>query len=63
MREGYDRWAATYDEDGHPLIGLEDRHLPALSEHAVDAAFASTYPRAERYVGWPMLFLLRATPA
>jgi malonyl-CoA O-methyltransferase len=33
--------------------------LVALSEHAPDAAFASRYPRAEKYVGWPMLLVLQ----
>jgi len=27
-------------------------------EYAPDAAFAARYPRAERYVGWPMLVVL-----
>ncbi len=29
-----------------------------LSEHAPDAALAQRFPRAEKYVGWPMLVLL-----
>jgi len=29
-REGYDRWAETYDTDGNPLIALEERHIGAL---------------------------------
>ena len=33
--------------------------LEALSEHAPDAAFAATFPRAEKYVGWPMLLVLQ----
>jgi ubiquinone/menaquinone biosynthesis C-methylase UbiE len=32
--------------------------IEALGEHAPDAAFAARYPRAETYVGWPMLVLL-----
>jgi malonyl-CoA O-methyltransferase len=24
VREGYDRWAAVYDHDGNPLVGLEE---------------------------------------
>ncbi len=32
--------------------------LEAVTEQAPDAEFASHYPRAERYVGWPMLVLL-----
>jgi malonyl-CoA O-methyltransferase len=33
-----------------------------LSEHAVDEALASRLERARRYVGWPMLFLMRLLP-
>lgn len=29
-----------------------------LSEHSPDAAFASRFPRAEKYIGWPMLMVL-----
>jgi malonyl-CoA O-methyltransferase len=32
--------------------------LDHLSEHAPDAALAARYPRAEKYVGWPMLVLM-----
>ena len=32
--------------------------LEGLGEHAPDAAFAARYPRAEKYVGWPMLVVL-----
>jgi len=30
-----------------------------LSEHTVDEALATDYPRGARYVGWPMLLLMR----
>lgn len=30
----------------------------AIGEHAPDASFAARYPRAEKYVGWPMLVVL-----
>jgi ubiquinone/menaquinone biosynthesis C-methylase UbiE len=30
-----------------------------LGEHAVDAALARAYPRGARYVGWPMLLLMK----
>jgi ubiquinone/menaquinone biosynthesis C-methylase UbiE len=33
--------------------------LEALSEHAPDAAFAAEYPRAEKYVEWPMLLVFQ----
>jgi len=32
--------------------------LHGVGEHAPDADFAARYPRAERYVGWPMLVVL-----
>ena len=32
--------------------------LEAISERAPDADFAVRYPRAERYVDWPMLVVL-----
>ncbi|MDZ4287712.1 MAG: class I SAM-dependent methyltransferase [Prosthecobacter sp.] len=33
-----------------------------LSEHAVDAALANRLERAQKYLGWPMLFLMRLLP-
>jgi malonyl-CoA O-methyltransferase len=33
--------------------------LAGIGEHAPDAAFAARYPRADKYVGWPMLVVLR----
>ena len=32
--------------------------LHAIGEHAPDAEFPGRYPRAERYVGWPMVVVL-----
>ena len=32
--------------------------LCGVGEYAPDADFAGRYPRAERYVGWPMLVVL-----
>ena len=34
-----------------------------LSEHAVDQSLADKLPRGQRYVGWPILFLMRLSPA
>jgi SAM-dependent methyltransferase len=33
--------------------------LEGVDEHAPDDAFAARYPRAVKYVGWPMLVVLR----
>ncbi len=33
-----------------------------LSEHSVDEALASRLERARKYLGWPMLFLMRLIP-
>lgn len=33
--------------------------LEGIDERAPDARFAAQYPRAEKYVGWPMLAVLR----
>ena len=33
--------------------------VESVAESSADAAFAVRYPRAERYVGWPMLVLMR----
>ena len=38
--------------------GLRFDHL---SEHAVDDALAATSPRAVKYLGWPLLLLMRLT--
>ncbi len=33
--------------------------LEQIAEYAPDAAFAARYPRAEKYVGWPMLVVMQ----
>jgi malonyl-CoA O-methyltransferase len=33
--------------------------LEGIGEYAPDAGFAARYPRAEKYVGWPMLVVLQ----
>ena len=33
--------------------------MNGIGEYAPDAAFASRYPRAEKYIGWPMLLVLQ----
>jgi malonyl-CoA O-methyltransferase len=33
--------------------------VDGVAESAADAAFAARYPRAERYLGWPMLVVMR----
>ena len=37
-------------------------HLDHMSEHIVDEALAARWPRAEKYVGWPMLLMMRLRP-
>ena len=39
--------------------GLKLEHV---SEHAADAALAAASPRAARYLGWPMLLLMKLVP-
>ena len=33
-------------------------YLAAVNEYAPDREFAKPYPRAEKYVGWPMLIMM-----
>jgi hypothetical protein len=33
-----------------------------LSEHAVDSNLATSSPRATKYLGWPLLLLMRLKP-
>lgn len=33
-------------------------HFDHVSEHAIDQALADRFPRGQRYVGWPILFLM-----
>jgi malonyl-CoA O-methyltransferase len=33
--------------------------LEHLSEHAADETLAARFPRAQRYIGWPMLLMMR----
>jgi malonyl-CoA O-methyltransferase len=33
-REGYDRWASTYDDEGNPLVGLNDEVVAPLAAAA-----------------------------
>jgi hypothetical protein len=37
--------------------------LDEVSEHAGDLSLANQAPRAERYVGWPMLLMMKLSPA
>ena len=37
-------------------------HFDHLSEHAVDQALADRLPRGQKYVGWPILLLMRLVP-
>jgi malonyl-CoA O-methyltransferase len=37
-------------------------HLEHVSEHAADAALATRSPRARKYLGWPMLLMMKLVP-
>lgn len=48
---------------GFVMAALEAGFTPeAIGEYAPDAAFAARYPRAEKYVDWPMLVVLQLRP-
>jgi malonyl-CoA O-methyltransferase len=36
--------------------------ITAISEHAVGAELAAKVPRASKYMGWPMLLMMRLEP-
>jgi hypothetical protein len=36
--------------------------LEHVSEYAMDAALAAQSPRAGKYLGWPMLLLMKLVP-
>jgi ubiquinone/menaquinone biosynthesis C-methylase UbiE len=36
--------------------------IEQIGEHAPDAEFAQAYPRAEKYIGWPMLVVMALRP-
>jgi malonyl-CoA O-methyltransferase len=36
--------------------------LDHMSEHAVDEALAARFPRGQKYIGWPMLLMMRLSP-
>jgi ubiquinone/menaquinone biosynthesis C-methylase UbiE len=47
------------------FVGAAERAgftVEGLGEFTADTAFASRYPRAEKYVGWPMLVVMRLVP-
>lgn len=46
------------------VMGALDAGLrvAALSEHVMPQEVASRHPRAEKYLGWPILFLMRLAP-
>lgn len=57
--EGYEHPVAEYVMAAL-RAGLTVAHV---SEHKGDDALAQAFPRAEKYVGWPMLVAMRATKA
>jgi malonyl-CoA O-methyltransferase len=76
VRDGYDRWARVYDHDANPLLALEEPAVHAAlgdvrGRTVLDLGcgtgrhslwlFAERYPRAARYVGWPMVVVMGMT--
>jgi SAM-dependent methyltransferase len=42
------------------MAALHSRFMiEAIAEYAPDSHFAASYPRAEKYIGWPMLLILK----
>ena len=39
-----------------------DLRIVELSEHSVDAALVAQSQRAEKHLGWPLLFLMKLSP-
>lgn len=55
--------ACAHAISDYVLAALESGcRIDHLSEHAGTEAVAATHPRAERYIGWPMLFMMRMRP-
>src|SRR5258705_12105020 len=52
-REGYDRWAETYDTDGNPLIALEERHIGSLVGEVDGLIVADVRCGTGRHAGRP----------
>jgi malonyl-CoA O-methyltransferase len=42
--------------------GAAGVRIDHISEHVVGPELAARFPRAEKYLGWPMLLMLRLTP-
>jgi len=51
IRSGYDRWASVYDDDGNPLLALEEPDVPAAIGDLRGMSVLEV-------VGWPMLVVL-----
>jgi malonyl-CoA O-methyltransferase len=64
---GTDRkiWPASYPHEMSDYVMAATRAgfaFDHFSEHAVDEKLASRLERARKYLGWPMLFLMRLLP-
>lgn len=55
--------SATHQVSEHVTAALRaGLRIEHMSEHIADAELAATHPRAEKYVGWPLLLVMKATP-
>lgn len=52
VRHGYDRWAAIYDHDGNPLVGLEEPHVRAAAGAVRGLAVLDLGCGTGRHTGW-----------
>jgi ubiquinone/menaquinone biosynthesis C-methylase UbiE len=55
--------SAIHQVSDYVMAAVEAQlRLDAVSEHAGDRSLADQAPRAERYIGWPMLLVMKLTP-
>lgn len=55
--------SARHQVSDYVMAAVEAQlRLDAVSEHAGDRSLADQAPRAERYIGWPMLLVMKSTP-
>jgi ubiquinone/menaquinone biosynthesis C-methylase UbiE len=56
--------SASHQVSDYVLAAVDSGlRLDEVSEHAGDLSLAKQAPRAERYLGWPMLLMMKLTPS